>query len=1509
MAFLDKNGLERLWAHIVSITGGKVDVVEGKGLSTNDYTTEEKELLANLDSLVGDTSVSSQITNAIADKADASHEHSAYVNQNAFSNIKVGDATVSADSTTDTLAIVAGSNVTITPDATNDQITISAQDTTYSNATASAAGLMSADDKATLDNLDVLVGDTAVADQISAAIADNAYSLPEAGSSLGGVKSGGDVTISAGVITVNDDSHNHTIANVDGLQTALDSKSASNHTHSSYANQNAFSNVVVGSTTIAADSVTDTLTLVAGSNITLTPDATNDKVTIAATNTVYTHPNSGVAAGTYKSVTVNAAGHVTGGTNPTTLSGYGITDAAKATDLSALSSLVGDTAVSTQISNAITEQKGAAGGIAELDSNGKVPSTQLPSYVDDVLEYNGKSNFPTTGESGKIYIDTATNKTYRWGGSAYAEISESLALGTTSSTAFRGDYGNTAYTHATAKGSAFSSGLYKITTNDQGHVTAATAVSKSDITALGVPSQDTTYGAATTSAAGLMSASDKSKLDGVASGANKTVVDSSLSSSSTNPVQNKVINAAISNLNTLVGDEAVATQIDNAINSVTLSSLGVTATAAELNKLDGVTATTAELNYVDGVTSNIQTQLNAKAASGHTHSAYVNQNAFSNVVVGSTTVTADNATDTLTLAGSNVTLTPDATNDKVTIGITKDNVVAALGYTPPTTNTTYSAAGSALGLVKSGGDVTISSGVITVNDDSHNHTVANIDGLQDTLNLIGDTSVSEQISNAVDDCITGMSVSGKVITYTKGDGSTGTITTQDTNTTYSAATQSAQGLMSAADKTKLDGIASGANAYSHPTSSGNKHIPSGGSSGQILRWSADGTAVWGADNNTTYSVATTSANGLMSSSDKSKLDGIATGANKTTVDSALSSTSTNPVQNKVVNSAIANLNTLVGDTAVATQITNAIGNGTITITQGGATKGTFTMNQSGDTTIALTDNNTTYSNMTAATSSAAGKAGLVPAPGAGKQASFLRGDGTWVVPTNTTYSNMTAATSSAAGKAGLVPAPGAGKQESFLRGDGTWVVPTNTTYSAATTSAAGLMSATDKVKLDGIATGANKITVDTSLSATSTNPVQNKLVTAKINSISDLVGDTSVSEQISSAVDTCITGMSVSGKVITYTKGDGSTGTITTQDTNTTYSAATTSAQGLMTAADKTKLDGIATGATKVTVDTAMSSSSTNPVQNKVVNSALADKVKSVKTSNVTVLGTSKTTEKVGENQLVFPSGAIFSGTAAAAGLVTRGICGVTQPGDTGACEKDNLYINYDGNNDSTYKSGRQVILQAGSAGTHYGSNLYQYAAARGDAVKGWVESKGYATQSSVGTISSLVGDTAVATQISNAVATKADIASGVYTVTAASSDGVAYTATVPGITTLERGASFIMLPGRVSNSTAPTLNVNGLGAKPIRRRLSNLATAAQAGYTATWLAINTPFTVVYDGSAWIVEGLTKPAVADLYGTLAVNKGGTGATTAVAARENLLMVVSATEPASPTTGMLWFDIS
>ena len=105
----------------------------------------------------------------------------------------------------------------------------------------------------------------------------------------------------------------------------------------------------------------------------------------------------------------------------------------------------------------LASEKGADNGVAQLDENGKIPSTQLPSYVDEIIEgyyYNGKfyeenthvTEIPAT--SGKIYIDLVSEKTYRWGGSEYVEISESLALGETSTTAYRGDRGKIAYDHS-----------------------------------------------------------------------------------------------------------------------------------------------------------------------------------------------------------------------------------------------------------------------------------------------------------------------------------------------------------------------------------------------------------------------------------------------------------------------------------------------------------------------------------------------------------------------------------------------------------------------------------------------------------------------------------------------------------------------------------------------------------------------------------------------------------------------------------------------------------------------------------------------------------------------------------------------------------------------------------------------------------------------------------------------------------------------------------------------------
>lgn len=152
------------------------------------------------------------------------------------------------------------------------------------------------------------------------------------------------------------------------------------------------------------------------------------------------------------------------------------------------------TSTITDFENSVNEIIENSGAVI-VDDNGKIstsalpaiPQSLLPSYVDDVLEYNSKSAFPAKGETGKIYVSTDTNLTYRWSGSTYTEISPSLALGETNSTAYAGDKGAAAYKHAvTNKGIAKASGLYKITTNSEGHVTAASAVTKQDILNLGI---------------------------------------------------------------------------------------------------------------------------------------------------------------------------------------------------------------------------------------------------------------------------------------------------------------------------------------------------------------------------------------------------------------------------------------------------------------------------------------------------------------------------------------------------------------------------------------------------------------------------------------------------------------------------------------------------------------------------------------------------------------------------------------------------------------------------------------------------------------------------------------------------------------------------------------------------------------------------------------------------------------------------------------------------------------
>lgn len=132
-----------------------------------------------------------------------------------------------------------------------------------------------------------------------------------------------------------------------------------------------------------------------------------------------------------------------------------LTDSRPASDVSAWAKAsTKPTYTASEVGAIATTEKGANNGVAELDSAGKVLSSQLPSYVDDVIEYPSLADFPLSGESGKIYVAVDTNTTYRWSGSEYVAIGSSLALGETSSTAYRGDRGKIAYDDSQANKAA-----------------------------------------------------------------------------------------------------------------------------------------------------------------------------------------------------------------------------------------------------------------------------------------------------------------------------------------------------------------------------------------------------------------------------------------------------------------------------------------------------------------------------------------------------------------------------------------------------------------------------------------------------------------------------------------------------------------------------------------------------------------------------------------------------------------------------------------------------------------------------------------------------------------------------------------------------------------------------------------------------------------------------------------------------------------------------------------------
>lgn len=160
----------------------------------------------------------------------------------------------------------------------------------------------------------------------------------------------------------------------------------------------------------------------------------------------------------FKTVKSKIAGNTSGDLS-------GLTTTVKTSLLAAINELVSSLA-GKQNSLGFTPEnsanRGAAGGYCPLDAGAKVPAANLPAYVDDVIEATSFTALPGAGESGVIYVTLDNNKTYRWSGSAYVEISASLTLGETSETAYRGDRGKTAYDHSQATGNPHSTSFAQL---------------------------------------------------------------------------------------------------------------------------------------------------------------------------------------------------------------------------------------------------------------------------------------------------------------------------------------------------------------------------------------------------------------------------------------------------------------------------------------------------------------------------------------------------------------------------------------------------------------------------------------------------------------------------------------------------------------------------------------------------------------------------------------------------------------------------------------------------------------------------------------------------------------------------------------------------------------------------------------------------------------------------------------------------------------------------------------
>lgn len=438
----------------------------------------------------------------------------------------------------------------------------------------------------------------------------------------------------------------------------------------------------------------------------------------------------------------------------------------------------GDTTITNSL-NAFISTKGQPSGLAELDSTGKVPAAQLPSYIDDVLEFSTKAQFPQTGETGKIYVSKDTNLTYRWTGTQYLEISQSLALGETPSTAYPGD-----------KGKANRDALNSMPTKLTSYLTPTTSTgelvkinykyaAKDGLNYGPLQDDNIDIPSATTTNAGAMSAIDKGRLDDLYNefGSIQNPGDKldSLPNNLVTGVDATSRNATSVTINYKQSDLSAASNSyanpitkSQTIPAATQSAAGVmTATDKQnldVNIPDRITnlnnRVTTEVDrleeLIESSSSEITNDLNVEiqARKDGDNQLQTNINNLQSTMntelakkVGKVTVAGSgNAVTTASISGDTLTLTK---------GATYNNYVHPAGSAPSK-----------------------ASGFYKFSTDSTSH-VASV------------TAVAKSD-------ITALGIPGQ-------------------DTTYGNATQSTSGLMSADDKTKLDGISTGANKYVHPT--------------------------------------------------------------------------------------------------------------------------------------------------------------------------------------------------------------------------------------------------------------------------------------------------------------------------------------------------------------------------------------------------------------------------------------------------------------------------------------------------------------------------------------------------------------------------------------------------------------------------------------------------------------------------------------------------------------------